>query len=189
MADAEIESFVKKFKLLRGAGMEASLKLETKLGEVFISINCKVGRDMPPPTLSPAAHVNPSKIRRSPSYFRRQVRRRAIREAHTIDVTSASSAAEEATAQVVAEEVAFQNCMKSAAVDDGTDINEETEEDTEKEDEETEVVAEIDQGMLYQKNSMEAIEPDICLSMELDSLIRQSEKNRDLWEKFGALPP
>ena len=93
MADTEIDSFVKKFKLLRGAGMQASLTLETKLGEVFISINCKVSRDVPPPKLSPATAVNPSK-HRSPSYFRRQARRRADCEAQTLDVMSNSSLVE-----------------------------------------------------------------------------------------------
>ena len=49
MADNEINSFVQKFKLLRDAGLEASLSLETKLGEVEISLSCKVGRILPPP--------------------------------------------------------------------------------------------------------------------------------------------
>ena len=43
MANMEIDQFVNQFKLLRDAGMEASLNLETKLGEVFISLNCKLG--------------------------------------------------------------------------------------------------------------------------------------------------
>ena len=77
----EIDSVVSKFKLLKDAGYEASLNLETMLGEVKISLNCKVGRSLPPPS-SPIAQ---SSIRRyrSPSYYRRQARRKAQREAET----------------------------------------------------------------------------------------------------------
>ena len=42
MEDVEIDSFLKKFKMLRNAGYDASLNFESKLGEVFISLNCKV---------------------------------------------------------------------------------------------------------------------------------------------------
>ena len=76
MDDAEIESFVKKFKLLRSAGFDATLNLESKLGEVFISLNCKVGRVSPPPTTPTNAASKP----RSPSYYRRLARRKAARD-------------------------------------------------------------------------------------------------------------
>ena len=75
MAQCEIDSFVKKFKLLWSAGYDSSLNLESKLGEVYVTLNCKVGRSIPPPT-SP---ISPAKYR-SPSYFRRQERRKAARE-------------------------------------------------------------------------------------------------------------
>ena len=48
MAEWEIDSFVKKFKLLRSSGYDASLNLECKLGEVYVTLNCKVGRSIPP---------------------------------------------------------------------------------------------------------------------------------------------
>ena len=48
MANREIDSFVKQFKLLRDAGIKASLNMETILGEISISISCKVGRNIPP---------------------------------------------------------------------------------------------------------------------------------------------
>ena len=47
MADTEIESFVQKLKSLRGAGLEATLSLDAILGEVWITMNCKVG-NVPP---------------------------------------------------------------------------------------------------------------------------------------------
>ena len=75
MADVEINSFVEKFKLLRGAGFEASLSFECKLGEVCISLNCKVGRVAPPTSPSQSFFT-----KRSPSYYRRLERRKAERE-------------------------------------------------------------------------------------------------------------
>ena len=74
MGHAKIDSFVNKFKLLWRAGYDASLSLESKLGEVHLNLSCKVGRSIPPPS-SPIAPKY-----RSPSYFRRQERRRAARE-------------------------------------------------------------------------------------------------------------
>ena len=67
MAEKEIDSFVLKFMTLRAAGIEATLNVETKLGEVWISINCKVGRDVPPPLMSPSGTVISRKPYRSPS--------------------------------------------------------------------------------------------------------------------------
>ena len=52
--------------------------MECKLGEVFITLNCKDGRTvLPSPSTPSYAAVIKS---RSPSYFRRQARRRASRE-------------------------------------------------------------------------------------------------------------
>ena len=62
MVDVEIDSFVRKFKLLRDGGYKASLSLDTELGEVQISLSCKVGRIAPPPSSPPpqvATFINP----------------------------------------------------------------------------------------------------------------------------------
>ena len=83
MVHLEIDSFVKKFEALWSAGLEASLSLESKLGELCISLNCKVGRPLPPPMSPTAPSVTSSKYR-SPSYFRRQVRRRKSRESQNV---------------------------------------------------------------------------------------------------------
>ena len=100
MADSEIDSFIRKFKLLRGAGLEASLNFETRLGEVSISLNCKVGRDvLPPPPVSPIV----ASRKRSPSYYRRQVRRKAAREALS-KLLQERSLADQAEEEVIAEE-------------------------------------------------------------------------------------
>ena len=72
----EIDNLVNKFKELWIAGYDAKLNLESKLGKVFVSLNCKVGRILPPPT-SRLSSVAPKC--RSPSYYRRQARRKASR--------------------------------------------------------------------------------------------------------------
>ena len=89
MADTEIDGFIQKFKKLRAAGIAATLNFETNLGEVSISLTCKVGRNIPPPShlLPPVAA---SKMR-SPSYYRRQVRRKAEREVRRKSTTENSS--------------------------------------------------------------------------------------------------
>ena len=74
MATDEVENFVHKFKMLRDSGYDATLTIESKLGEVFVALNCKVGRTSPPPT-TPFMPISPRY--RSLSYFRRQSRRKA----------------------------------------------------------------------------------------------------------------
>ena len=76
MEYVEIDNFVNKFKLLRAAGYDASLMLDTKFGEVTLSLNCKIGRNIPPPT-SPV-DLNLKKF--SPSRQRRNARRAAARD-------------------------------------------------------------------------------------------------------------
>ena len=193
MADSEIDSFVWKFKLLRCAGKEASLKLETKLGEVYISLNCKVGRDVPPPLVSPSPIVvaGNSKTHRSPSYYRRQARRRADKEAQILSDNSSSSVAGQAT-QEVNEDVVIKEeteVRDSDAVDDVACMDDETTDDEDEEGEETEVMMEVERGKISQTNKVETDEPLCGISMQLDHMIKQSQKNRDLWDKFGALPP
>ena len=187
MADTEIESFVQKFKSLRGAGLEATLILDTKLGEVWITINCKVGRNIPPPPSEPSSpSLIARKIYRSPSYFRRQLRRKAEREAKE----SASSAAlavadinEKETAVVISNEVAempesttddsVADC-EAAEFEQNDSVNVSQEIDTSTDDENLEPV-EVDQ-------------PQEDLGLQLENLIQQSQKNRELWDKSNGLP-
>ena len=67
MATMEIDGLINHFKMLASAGHEAKLNMETKLGEIWVTLDCKVGRIAPP--LSPSLSLpNPRKIFRSPSY-------------------------------------------------------------------------------------------------------------------------
>ena len=95
MATLHIDSFVDQFKKLWGAGIEASLNVESKLGEVYVSLNCKVGRITPPSPASQSPFLRPKY--RSPSYYRRQERRKEERELMNVSsVESSTLKAEEA---------------------------------------------------------------------------------------------
>ena len=76
--------------------------------------------------------------------------------------------------------------MKSATVDCEPDIDDETTDTDTEEDEETQVK---EVGMLIQSNCSEATKANVGISEKLHSVISQSEKSRNLWEKFCAIPP
>ena len=131
MATVQIDTFVEQFKKLWGAGIEASLNVESKLGEVFISLNCKVGRITPPSSPSfQSSFVRPKY--RSPSYFRHQERRKEEREKfNDSTVESSFLKAEEA---IVLEDTSTQSAVVTSQQDpdvlnasstnyDHTDIN------------------------------------------------------------------
>ena len=110
----EIDSFVNKFKALCDAGYHASLNLESKLGEVFVNLSCKVGRTTPPPSTPPAPFDAVPKYR-SPSYYRRQARRKMSRESQVVKVDESTTlVAEEANVAVNSEESEY----SSAAVEE-----------------------------------------------------------------------
>ena len=91
MVNEEIDLVVAQFKILLGFGHEASLKLDCKLGEAWINLSCKVGRNAPPlpHTPLPACDVT-RKNHRSPSYFRRQARRKSERESRAVTLNNVS---------------------------------------------------------------------------------------------------
>ena len=72
MLDAELKSFIKKFKQLRGAGLTAHLDLDTHAGQAWVGLRVMLN----PVKLK--TNEKPQKYR-SPSYFRRQERRKAAK--------------------------------------------------------------------------------------------------------------
>ena len=82
MAHTEADSFVLKFKNLWHAGVKATLTFQSDNGEAFVTLKAGLGSLPPPPNQAGHAHVHRGYGRhRSPSYLRRQDRRRAAREA------------------------------------------------------------------------------------------------------------
>ena len=165
MADNEINSFVQKFKLLRDAGLEASLSLETKLGEVEISLSCKVGRILPPPQ-SPSS----SSRYRSPSYYRRQARRKAQRDLMNNIVG-------EVPAEIVGETAAnsFEAADEIHVTDDEVD-------------EYAEEIPQVRDKPIEEKDNIEdenISSDNQDLGEKLKALIEESKKNRERWNRFG----
>ena len=78
MAEIEIDSFVRKFKLLWAAGHDAVLSLDSKLGAIHIDLNCKIGRIVPPPATPLMNDGFTLNKRMSPSRQRRRARRAAV---------------------------------------------------------------------------------------------------------------
>ena len=68
---SELENFIHKFIQLRGAGLIAHLDLDTHAGQAWVGLRVMLN----PVKLS---KEKPQKYR-SPSYFRRQERRKAVR--------------------------------------------------------------------------------------------------------------
>ena len=72
MFDSELNSFLTKFHQLRKSGATAHLDVDTHAGQAWVGLRVMLG---------PIQHQPSSSQRhRSPSYFRRQERRRAARE-------------------------------------------------------------------------------------------------------------
>ena len=73
MADAEIESFLTKFKHLCSVGINASLNISSSQGKAIVTLHAEIGAFS-----APTAPQTPLK-NRSPSYHRRIARRHAMR--------------------------------------------------------------------------------------------------------------
>ena len=114
MVNGEIDQVVAQFKSLLRIGHEASLKLECKIGEVLISLNCKVGWNEPPMSAT-LTNFDVSRKYRSPSYYRRQVRRRSERESRSLDNVLLPVC----VAEHVKEETRDESCKNVAAVEAG----------------------------------------------------------------------
>ena len=179
MEDVEIDSFLKKFKMLRNAGYNASLNFESKLGEVFISLNCKVGRLLPPPT-SPASVVSKQ---RSPSYYRRLAHRKAVR-----DLGSESSVVAEQVDVASNNVINISEDTEEAEADDGAEgstviivENEEDGADAETSDNEEDNVE--DENVSHDTEISEDI------SEQLDALIQESKNQRERWDRLKDSEP
>ena len=176
MADIELDSFVRKFKLLRDAGYEASLSFNTSLGEVHINLSCKVGRVVPPPPSPPAQMVSSSQKYRSPSYYRRQARRRAQRE--SLPDTNVN-VADEVKDDVVepAEEVIHDLALSNdASVTEVEDVEAATEYSGMKDASESSSSEEEDNGDVE-------IENEDDLGVQLKAIIHESKLNREKWDR------
>ena len=83
----------------------------------FITLNCKVGRVAPP--LSPSPSFASRKLHRSPSYYRRQYRRKAERDALTGFYACHSTPVDTVlTAEQAEDEIADNSCVSKFKAED-----------------------------------------------------------------------
>ena len=80
MFDEELSSFVSKFHQLRRAGLTAHLDVDTCAGKAWVGLRVMLDPVQHPNSWDQPHNV-PNLRRRSPSYFRRQERRKAARAA------------------------------------------------------------------------------------------------------------
>ena len=147
---------------------------------------------------APQSHkVIPKKTYRSPSYYRRQVRRKAERENRS-DSLEESSLADKAKEEETAEEAISSvddNEMDDSVLIEEEEIAEEADTCVDDEVDECALISQdysVTDKMELDENE-ETVEmlskPSVDVSLELDSIVRQSQENRDRWEKFNAFPP
>ena len=129
MAHLEIESFVLKFRNLCSAGYKATLSVEAEDGKASICLKADIGY-VPPPFPPPHSHGPPPRVHRSPSYRRRQERRKAALAA-SYDATPADKAA------VNNHEAEQAPCTPTEVSVEVIEENEEVIENSEEEEEET----------------------------------------------------
>ena len=89
MADAEIDSFLTKFKYLCSEGINASLNITSSNGKAIVTLHAEIGAiGAPKSPKTPVKH-------RSPAYNRRIARRQAMRqtsdENHLVEAGEAST--------------------------------------------------------------------------------------------------
>ena len=181
MADVELSSFVKKFQSLRRSGYDASLNIESKLGEIFITLSCKVGRDIPPPSPpSPSMPINVSR-NRSPSYFRRQARRQAMRQ-NLQNSESCKSETEQVVEESADTEVHTAEKTAAAAIEDEEELSEADEDDdTGTADTVRDTVQQI---RVFAVNDVGNTTYDE-LGVQLEAAIKESQSRREHWERMN----
>ena len=79
-SNIEIDSFVMKFKFLLSNGFKASLNVEAQDGEAYITLKAGLGRIQHLSKSAPSFSYADCVKQRSPSYYRRQDRRRQSRQ-------------------------------------------------------------------------------------------------------------
>jgi len=178
MASMELSSFIKKFESLRSSGYDASLLIENKLDEMSITLSCKVGRDIPPPSQTFTPGIN-SRNRRSPSYYRRQARRQAFR-CNVENVVECNSETEQVVEDVSTELQAVEKATVVKAEDMEAQEELIDDEDTESEAAEDLSPVEISRG---QYSEMEEDVKYDDLNVQLEAIIKESQTRRQYWDQ------
>ena len=169
VTELELSSFLTKFKRLCNAGLEASLKLNCKNGQTSVSLDVVLGPlqstlNATTNTSSPSAVKQRRK--RSPAYYRRQELRRAAAKQPTNNDST-----------VEADEVDI--VMSDEELDEADEVFNENAIVTEES---------LDDTIEEDENELE-YEADNDIGLELEQLINESKRKRDVWDKFKGSPP
>ena len=120
----ELQSFISKFHQLWEAGVTAHLDIDTHAGQAWVGLRAQLG-PVPGPQYhyQPYQNVHATTHRRSPSYFRRQERRKAAKTAVAnatvvIDTAEQAVMAREITAEIAGAHEAVINVAKKAKNED-----------------------------------------------------------------------
>ena len=171
-SELELTSFLTKFKQLCNAGLEASLLLKSKNGIASVSLEVTLGPllESSPKANQGDAAATKRKRKRSPAYYRRQNNRRNARMSNESQNAAVEVGVHEINDDMLTSE------DKEVTDDTEADITGQTDKsvsDTSSDDE----VIEVDSDSLKTGTEMD-------LSEQLDSLIRESRRNRDIWDQL-----
>ena len=180
VTEFELNSLISKFKHLCNAGFEASLLVSSKDGQASVSLKVELGKVFHSPKDSTAGDQNSKqRKKRPPAYFRRQKQRRDARKKEIIKPTEA--AAENATAMrnlVVYESSTDDSNAAECKLPLISSVNKEMVSESS-----TKNIAAETEDVVFAAES-EDDEVNGGLKEQLELLIRESQRKRNVWEEM-----
>ena len=183
VTEVELSSFLTKFKHLCNAGFEASLQLTSRNGYATVSLEVALGPlESTSNTSNDVKSPLKPKRKRSPAYFRRQeIRRNAAKHLSTTAAVEVVVDTEDTDIDHVNSSLVNEALWNEA--------------DTEQVSTEENIMA-VDslRNDVYAENREEvpqdagSLGDSRDLSMQLEHIIKESERNRNIWDKMKAMP-
>ena len=182
MADAEIASFLTKFKLLCNAGVNASLNISSCNGKATVTLQADLG------PLSKPSIIPQTSPHRSPSYHRRIARRRMMRQSNDVNLNEAGEASiveednsNEAVRPVMGDDAAKTSSLHAEQVCNlsSTDILENVDKKEEMDPAEAEIDKLVEQVIVY------AVPPSDC-RQPLQTAMEVEEEIRSRFSSLGV---
>ena len=178
-SELELTSFLIKFKQLCNAGLEASLLMKSTNGIASVSLEVTLGAllESSPKADQYVASVTKKKRKRSPAYYRRQDLRRNAR------MSSFSDESTNAAVEVNIGEKGANTCtseVKKVTVNAEADVADRDQTDESMSDE---LDTELEEGVIKINSDSMMTATEMDVSEQLDSLIKESRRNRDIWDQ------
>ena len=178
-SELELTSFLTKFKQLCNAGLEASLLMKSTNGIASVSLEVTLGAllESSPKADQYVPFVTKKKRKRSPAYYRRQDLRRNAR------MSSLSDESTNAAVEVNIGEKGANTCtseVKKVTVNAEADVADRDQTDESMSDE---LDTELEDGVIKINSDSIMTATEMDVSEQLDSLIKESRRNRDIWDQ------